>query len=72
MEEIKPFYEKPIDRSIALAIYNGTFVWQTASKKKMKAKEISLYEVRVILLKILFHLLSSSVGIASAAVVTMT
>jgi hypothetical protein len=45
MEEIQPFSEKPIDRSIALAIYNGTFVWHTAAKKA-KANKMSLYEIR--------------------------
>jgi ATP-binding cassette subfamily C (CFTR/MRP) protein 5 len=45
MEEIKPFSEKPIDRSIALAIYNGMFVWHT-TVKKIKAKKLSLYEIR--------------------------
>lgn len=73
MEEIQPFSEKPIDRSIALAIYNGTFVWHTAAAKA-KANKMSLYEFRNFsILLLLFHLLLSlflySVGIASAAVV---
>lgn len=58
MEEIQPFSEKPIDRSIALAIYNGTFVWHTAAKKA-KANKMSLYEFRNFsILLLLFHLLS--------------
>ncbi|XP_046652903.1 ATP-binding cassette sub-family C member 5-like [Daphnia pulicaria] len=43
MEEIQPFSEKPIDRSIALAIYNGTFVWHTAAKKA-KANKMSFWD----------------------------
>ncbi|EFX63846.1 ABC protein, subfamily ABCC, partial [Daphnia pulex] len=58
MEEIQPFSEKPIDRSIALAIYNGTFVWHTAAKKA-KANKMSLYEIcNFSILLLLFHLLS--------------
>ena len=56
MEEIKPFSEKPIDRSIALAIYNGTFVWHTTAKKT-KAKKLSLYEIRFPFVIYIFEIL---------------
>ena len=36
MEEMKPFAEKPADRTIALAIYNGVFIWQVATKIRAK------------------------------------
>ncbi|KAI9560845.1 ABC protein [Daphnia sinensis] len=38
MEESKPFSEKPIDRSIALSIYNGSFVWRESALTKTRAK----------------------------------
>lgn len=38
MEESKPFSEKPIDRSIALSIYNGSFVWRESALTTTRAK----------------------------------
>ena len=38
MEEIKPYSQKPMDRSIAIALSNCSFSWQYAQNEKKKQK----------------------------------